>query len=66
MIFVQHNIAKRRNVLHNYKMTVQYDGTRYSGWQRQGNTSSTIQGRLEQTLSRLLEEPVFRLRLRQN
>ena len=44
--------------MHNYKMTVQYDGTRYSGWQRQGNTSSTIQGRLEQTLSRLLEEPV--------
>ena len=44
--------------MHNYKMTVQYDGTRYSGWQRQGNTSSTIQGRLEQTLSRLLEEPI--------
>ena len=44
--------------MYNYKMTVQYDGTRYSGWQRQGNTSSTIQGRLEQTLSRLLEEPV--------
>lgn len=44
--------------MHNYKMTVQYDGARYSGWQRQGNTSSTIQGRLEQTLSRLLEEPV--------
>ncbi len=44
--------------MHNYKMTVQYDGTRYSGWQRQGNTSFTIQGKLEQTLSRLLEEPI--------
>ena len=35
-------------------MTVQYDGARYSGWQRQGNTDRTIQGRLEQTLSDLL------------
>ena len=41
----------------NYKMTVQYDGTRYSGWQRQGNTDNTIQGRIEKTISRLLEEP---------
>lgn len=42
----------------NYKMTVQYDGTRYSGWQRQGNTENTIQGRMEKILSCLLEEPV--------
>ena len=42
----------------NYKMTVQYDGTRYSGWQRQGNTENTIQGRLEKVLSRLLAEAV--------
>lgn len=42
----------------NYKMTVQYDGTRYSGWQRQGNTEHTIQGRLEKTLSELLGEPI--------
>lgn len=44
--------------MHNYKMTVQYDGTRYSGWQRQGNTSNTIQGKLEAALSRLLEEAI--------
>lgn len=44
--------------MHNYKMTVQYDGTRYSGWQRQGNTASTIQYRLEQCLSRLLGEEI--------
>ena len=42
----------------NYKMTVQYDGARYSGWQRQGNTGRTIQGKLEQTLSDLLETPI--------
>ena len=42
----------------NYKMTVQYDGTRYSGWQRQGNTTSTIQYKIEQCLSRLLSEEI--------
>lgn len=44
--------------MNNYKMTVQYDGTRYSGWQRQGNTASTIQGKLERALSRLLGEDI--------
>ena len=28
----------------NYKMILQYDGTRYNGWQKQGNTDNTIQG----------------------
>ena len=42
----------------NYKMTVQYDGSRYSGWQRQGNTASTVQGKLERILSSLLGTPV--------
>ena len=42
----------------NYKMTIQYDGARYSGWQRQGNTERTIQGRVEQALSELLESDV--------
>ena len=34
----------------NYKIQVQYDGTRYNGWQRQGNTSNTIQQRFENVL----------------
>ena len=42
----------------NYKMTVQYDGARYSGWQRQGNTAGTIQAKLERALSELLSESV--------
>ncbi|HUJ16075.1 MAG TPA: tRNA pseudouridine(38-40) synthase TruA [Thermoanaerobaculia bacterium] len=29
-----------------YKLTIEYDGSRYSGWQAQGNTPKTIQGRL--------------------
>ena len=29
-----------------YKLTLEYEGTRYSGWQAQGNTEKTVQGRL--------------------
>ncbi len=29
-----------------YKLTLEYEGTRYSGWQEQGNTQKTIQGHL--------------------
>ena len=42
----------------NFRMTLSYDGTRYNGWQRQGNTPDTIQGRLEAALSDLLAQPV--------
>lgn len=37
----------------NYKITVQYDGSRYNGWQRQGNTQNTIQERFENVLSKM-------------
>lgn len=36
--------------MRNYKMIVQYDGTRYAGWQRQPD-KTTIQGKLESVLS---------------
>ncbi len=39
-------------------MLIQYDGTRYSGWQRQGNTENTIQEKIEQALSTLFQENV--------
>lgn len=42
----------------NYKMTIQYDGTKYNGWQRQGNTPDTIQGKLEAVLSKMMGAPV--------
>lgn len=29
-----------------YKLTIEYEGTRYSGWQAQGNTQKTVQGHL--------------------
>jgi len=42
----------------NFKLTLCYDGSRYKGWQKQGNTENTIQAKLEALLSRLLEQPV--------
>ena len=42
----------------NLKMTVQYDGTRYAGWQRQGNTENTIQGRIENVLEKMTGEKI--------
>ena len=42
----------------NFRMTLCYDGTRWRGWQRQGNTPNTIQARVESALSELLEQPV--------
>lgn len=44
--------------MNNYKLTLAYDGTRYSGWQVQGNTDKTIQGRLTAVLERLLGEEI--------
>ncbi len=37
----------------NFRMKIQYEGTRYHGWQVQGNTNQTIQGKLQQVLSSL-------------
>lgn len=42
----------------NYKLTLCYDGSRYKGWQKQGNTDNTIQAKLEAILSRILQQPV--------
>lgn len=42
----------------NYKLTLQYDGSRFNGWQKQGNTENTIQGRIEAVLSRYAGAPV--------
>lgn len=42
----------------NYKLVLQYDGSRYDGWQKQGNTDNTIQGKIEGVLSRMTGETV--------
>lgn len=48
----------RQSNIMNYKLTIEYDGTRYEGWQRQAKTDKTIQGKIEQVLSRMEEHPV--------
>ena len=42
----------------NFCLMLQYDGSRYNGWQRQGNTSNTIQEKLERLLESLYGEPI--------
>ena len=42
----------------NYLLTIEYEGTRYEGWQRQKKTTQTIQGKLEQVLSRMTEKEI--------
>ena len=42
----------------NYKLTIQYEGTRYKGWQEQKHTEATIQGKLQRVLERMTEEEI--------
>ena len=44
--------------MRNFKLTLCYDGGRYDGWQRQGNSDDTIQGKLETLLGRLLGQSI--------
>ena len=43
--------------MRNFKILLAYDGGRYKGWQRLGNTDNTVQGKLEAVLSRMLGAP---------
>ena len=42
----------------NFKLILQYDGTRYNGWQNQKNTTNTLQTKLETLLSRMTNETI--------
>ena len=44
--------------MNHIKIVLQYDGSRYDGWQKQGNTGQTIQGKLEDVLEKLAGVPV--------
>ena len=44
--------------MRNLRLDLCYDGTRYRGWQRLPGSENTVQGKLEQTLSRILEEQI--------
>ena len=44
--------------MRNLRLDICYDGTRYRGWQRLAGEDNTIQGKIEQALSRILGEPI--------
>lgn len=44
--------------MRNLRLDICYEGTRYRGWQRLSGTDNTIQTKIEQTLSRILDESI--------
>ena len=46
--------------MRNIRLTIEYDGSRYDGWQRLGKHSgqTTIQGKLEEVLTKMTGEPI--------
>lgn len=44
--------------IRNFRIILQYDGTKYQGWQKQVSTENTIQGKLETLLTKMCEEVV--------
>ena len=44
--------------MRNIRLHICYDGTRYKGWQRLPGVENTIQGKLEQTLSKILDKQI--------
>ena len=44
--------------MRNLRLLICYDGTRYRGWQRLANSDATIQGKLENVLSKILGETI--------
>ncbi|WP_165004428.1 MULTISPECIES: tRNA pseudouridine(38-40) synthase TruA [unclassified Enterococcus] len=44
--------------MRNIKLTIEYDGKRYSGWQRLGDDDKTIQGKIEKILTQMTGETI--------
>lgn len=44
--------------MRNIRLKIIYDGTRYQGWQRQKATGNTIQGKIEDVLSKMTGEEI--------
>ena len=45
-------------MIRNIKLLIQYEGTRYQGWQRQISSSNTIQGKIESILTKMCNEKI--------
>lgn len=44
--------------MRNIKLTIEYDGKRYLGWQRLGDSDNTIQGKIENILKQMTTEKI--------
>ncbi|MBU3126968.1 tRNA pseudouridine(38-40) synthase TruA [Clostridium tagluense] len=44
--------------MRNLKMILEYDGSRYKGWQRQEDNDLTLQGKIQSVLSKMAGEPI--------
>lgn len=44
--------------MRNIKLTIEYEGTNYKGWQRQKNTPRTLQETIERALRQVLQEKI--------
>ncbi len=44
--------------MRNFKLIIQYDGTKYNGWQKQGNTRNTLQGIFENIISKIFDTDI--------
>ena len=53
MYLYSENNSRWEPTMNNYKITIQYDGDKYKGWQKQSNTDNTICSKLENVLSKM-------------
>jgi len=51
-------IDKESVQMRNIKLIIEYDGSRYSGWQRLKDNDVTIQGKLESVISEMVGSPI--------
>lgn len=58
MLCIRRMIEREVKYMYNYKLTIGYDGARYSGWQKNRNAKDTIQTKLETVLFDVIGEKV--------
>ena len=44
--------------MRNLKMILEFDGSRYKGWQKQPNNDLTVEGKIESALSKMVGETI--------
>lgn len=60
ILYVKPQIRREQQSMRNIKLLLEYDGSRYDGWQKQpkNRNSITVQEKIEEVLSKLEGEPV--------